>query len=141
MHFSFIMQMRRAAFFSPAPLLLVNIQEGGGSMCRPRVCPNSGAGSFQVPDYVTARRGRSVKCGRQMCPSFARFEGWVVSILHGPSFPMIHCGSKRFGPTGAAMVDHSGKSWTKEQTDQFIKLRGENHHLFTGAKNSATVAW
>ncbi|MED6285798.1 hypothetical protein CHARACLAT_032829, partial [Characodon lateralis] len=30
---------------------------------------------------------------------------------------------------------------TKEQTGQFIKLRGENHHLFTGAKNSATVAW
>ncbi|MED6234460.1 hypothetical protein ATANTOWER_030581, partial [Ataeniobius toweri] len=30
---------------------------------------------------------------------------------------------------------------TKEQTGQFIKLRGENDHLFTGAKNSATVAW
>ncbi|MEQ2305469.1 hypothetical protein AMECASPLE_038254, partial [Ameca splendens] len=30
---------------------------------------------------------------------------------------------------------------TKEQMGQFIKLRGENHHLFTGAKNSATVAW
>ncbi|MEQ2309429.1 hypothetical protein AMECASPLE_038609, partial [Ameca splendens] len=28
---------------------------------------------------------------------------------------------------------------TKEQTGQFIKLRGENDHLFTGAKNSA--AW
>ncbi|MED6275894.1 hypothetical protein CHARACLAT_031303 [Characodon lateralis] len=54
---------------------------------------------------------------------------------------MIHCGSKRFGQTGAAMADHSGKSWTKEQTGQFIKLRGENHHLFTGAKNSATVVW
>ncbi|MED6294611.1 hypothetical protein CHARACLAT_022891 [Characodon lateralis] len=35
---------------------------------------------------------------------------------------------------------HSSKSCTKEKTGQFIKLRGENHHLFTGAKNSATVA-
>ncbi|MED6243590.1 hypothetical protein ATANTOWER_023054 [Ataeniobius toweri] len=104
-----------------------------------------GAGSFQVRTCgpITSQRGcgRSVKCGRQMCPSFARFEGWVVSILRGPSFPMIHCGSKRFGQAGAAMADHSGKSWTKEQTGQFIKLRGENDHLFTGAKNSATVAW
>ncbi|MED6268875.1 hypothetical protein CHARACLAT_027156 [Characodon lateralis] len=25
---------------------------------------------------------------------------------------MIHCGSKRFGQTGAAMADHSGKSWS-----------------------------
>ncbi|KAL0994300.1 hypothetical protein UPYG_G00120410 [Umbra pygmaea] len=31
--------------------------------------------------------------------------------------------------------------WTKEQTAQFIKLRAENDHLFTGAKNSAAVAW
>ncbi|KAK5616571.1 hypothetical protein CRENBAI_006932 [Crenichthys baileyi] len=30
---------------------------------------------------------------------------------------------------------------TKEQTGQFIKLMGENDHLFTGAKISATVAW
>ncbi|MEQ2305548.1 hypothetical protein AMECASPLE_039015 [Ameca splendens] len=74
-----------------------------------------------------------------MCP-FARFEGWVVSILRGPSFPMIHCGSKRIGQAGEAMADHSSKSckpdeeyaskWTKEQTGQFIKLRGENDHLF-----------
>ncbi|KAL3984488.1 hypothetical protein ACER0C_016113 [Sarotherodon galilaeus] len=30
---------------------------------------------------------------------------------------------------------------TKEQTSLFIKLRGENDPLFTGVKNSATVAW
>ncbi|MED6272715.1 hypothetical protein CHARACLAT_033306, partial [Characodon lateralis] len=30
---------------------------------------------------------------------------------------------------------------TKKQTGQYIKLRGENDHLFTGAKNSAIVAW
>ncbi|MEQ2239995.1 hypothetical protein ILYODFUR_010409 [Ilyodon furcidens] len=54
---------------------------------------------------------------------------------------MIHCGSKRIGQAGAAMADHIGKGWTKEQMGQFIKLRGENDHLFTGAKNSATVAW
>ncbi|KAK2889078.1 hypothetical protein Q8A67_014453 [Cirrhinus molitorella] len=29
----------------------------------------------------------------------------------------------------------------KEQTEQFIQLRGENDELFTGAKNSATVGW
>ncbi|MEQ2316915.1 hypothetical protein AMECASPLE_037320 [Ameca splendens] len=64
---------------------------------------------------------------------------------------MIHCRSKQIGQAGEAMTDHSGKSckpneeytskWTKEQMGQFIKLRGENHHLFTGAKNSASVAW
>ncbi|MED6269405.1 hypothetical protein CHARACLAT_032782 [Characodon lateralis] len=48
------------------------------------------------------------KCSRQMCPSFIRFE--VVSILHGPSFSMIHCVSKRIGQAGVAMVDHSSKS-------------------------------
>ncbi|CAI5657837.1 unnamed protein product [Oreochromis niloticus] len=31
--------------------------------------------------------------------------------------------------------------WTKEQTADFIKTRGENDHLFTGVKNSATVGW
>ncbi|XP_007566321.1 uncharacterized protein LOC106965261 [Poecilia latipinna] len=31
--------------------------------------------------------------------------------------------------------------WTKEQTENFISLRGQNSHLFTGTKNSATVAW
>ncbi|KAL3977730.1 G protein-coupled receptor [Sarotherodon galilaeus] len=31
--------------------------------------------------------------------------------------------------------------WTKEQTEDFIKTRGENDHLFTGVKNSATVGW
>uniref|UniRef100_A0A669EYN7 Myb/SANT-like DNA-binding domain-containing protein n=1 Tax=Oreochromis niloticus TaxID=8128 RepID=A0A669EYN7_ORENI len=30
---------------------------------------------------------------------------------------------------------------TKEQTADFIKIRGENDHLFTGVKNSATVGW
>lgn len=30
---------------------------------------------------------------------------------------------------------------TKEQTSHFIKMRGENDHLFTGAKHSATTAW
>ncbi|XP_025756493.1 uncharacterized protein LOC112843032 [Oreochromis niloticus] len=32
-------------------------------------------------------------------------------------------------------------SWSKEQTTEFIKLRSDSEHLFTGAKNSATVGW
>ncbi|KAG1927985.1 hypothetical protein F2P79_023862 [Pimephales promelas] len=31
--------------------------------------------------------------------------------------------------------------WSKEQTEQFIKLWSENDHLLTVAKNSASVAW
>ncbi|RVE63358.1 hypothetical protein OJAV_G00135360 [Oryzias javanicus] len=31
--------------------------------------------------------------------------------------------------------------WSKEKTTAFIRLRGENDHLFTGAKYSAALAW
>ncbi|XP_067308314.1 uncharacterized protein [Pseudorasbora parva] len=31
--------------------------------------------------------------------------------------------------------------WSKKQTAQFIKMRAEKDYLFTGAKNSASVAW
>ncbi|XP_024117041.1 uncharacterized protein LOC112138669 isoform X2 [Oryzias melastigma] len=31
--------------------------------------------------------------------------------------------------------------WSKEKTTVFIRLRGENDHLFTGAKYSAAIAW
>ncbi|XP_033934350.1 uncharacterized protein [Pseudochaenichthys georgianus] len=31
--------------------------------------------------------------------------------------------------------------WSKEQTAQFIQLRGDNESLFTGAKFSAAIAW
>ncbi|XP_039888508.1 uncharacterized protein LOC120734023 [Simochromis diagramma] len=31
--------------------------------------------------------------------------------------------------------------WSKEQTAEFIKLRGDNEHLFTGAKHSAALGW
>ncbi|XP_039466114.1 uncharacterized protein LOC120439317 isoform X2 [Oreochromis aureus] len=45
----------------------------------------------------------------------------------------------------AAQKDQPGDEytfkWTKEQTADFIKTRGENDHLFTGVKNSATVGW
>ncbi|XP_005459065.1 uncharacterized protein LOC102075886 isoform X2 [Oreochromis niloticus] len=45
----------------------------------------------------------------------------------------------------AAQKDQPGDEytfkWTKEQTADFIKTRGENNHLFTGVKNSATVGW
>ncbi|MEQ2294032.1 hypothetical protein AMECASPLE_039635 [Ameca splendens] len=61
-------------------------------MCRPRVCPNSGAGSFQV---------------------------------------------RTCGP----ITSQRSAEGTKEHTGHFIKLRSENDHLFTGAKNSAPVAW
>uniref|UniRef100_A0A1A8EL49 Myb/SANT-like DNA-binding domain-containing protein n=1 Tax=Nothobranchius korthausae TaxID=1143690 RepID=A0A1A8EL49_9TELE len=43
------------------------------------------------------------------------------------------------------MADGAGEQygfkWTSEQTSTLIKLRGQNEELFTGAKNSATVAW
>ncbi|MEQ2284215.1 hypothetical protein AMECASPLE_019224 [Ameca splendens] len=84
----------------------IHVQAEGVSQFRGWILPSP----YLWADDVTARRVRSVRCCRQKCPSFARFEGGVVSILRGPSFPMIHCGSKRFGQTGAAMVDHSGKS-------------------------------
>ncbi|XP_035771371.1 uncharacterized protein LOC118455725 [Neolamprologus brichardi] len=35
----------------------------------------------------------------------------------------------------------TGCDGNKEQTTLLIRLRGENDHLFTGVKNSATVAW
>ncbi|XP_026000429.1 uncharacterized protein LOC113007746 [Astatotilapia calliptera] len=45
----------------------------------------------------------------------------------------------------AAQKDKPGDEytfkWTKEQTADFIKTRGENDHLFTGVKNSANVGW
>ncbi|KAK5900776.1 hypothetical protein CgunFtcFv8_025707 [Champsocephalus gunnari] len=31
--------------------------------------------------------------------------------------------------------------WSKEQTATFIKMRGDNESLFTGAKFSAAIAW
>ncbi|KAJ0003891.1 hypothetical protein NQD34_010105 [Periophthalmus magnuspinnatus] len=31
--------------------------------------------------------------------------------------------------------------WSEEQTVEFIRLRGENGHLFTGAKHSVSAAW
>ncbi|MED6290797.1 hypothetical protein CHARACLAT_017068 [Characodon lateralis] len=85
MHFCFIVQMRRAAFFSPAPLLLVNKQEGGGSTCRPRVCPNSGAESFQVRTCgsITSQRRAEESCCKvttgRMAFSFSRHLATMVS--------------------------------------------------------------
>ncbi|KAL3996245.1 hypoxia-inducible factor prolyl 4-hydroxylase [Sarotherodon galilaeus] len=31
--------------------------------------------------------------------------------------------------------------WSKEETAELIKLRGENEHLFTGARNTAAAGW
>ncbi|XP_063343205.1 uncharacterized protein LOC134636887 isoform X2 [Pelmatolapia mariae] len=35
----------------------------------------------------------------------------------------------------------SYRAGSKEQTAEFIKLRGDNEHLFTGAKHSAALGW
>ncbi|KAL1276268.1 hypothetical protein QQF64_035891 [Cirrhinus molitorella] len=43
--------------------------------------------------------------------------------------------------SGSGAGEEYAFRWTKEQTEQFIQLRGENNELFTGAKNSATVGW
>ncbi|XP_042618557.1 trihelix transcription factor GT-3b-like [Cyprinus carpio] len=43
--------------------------------------------------------------------------------------------------SGTGVGEEYAFRWTKEQTEMFIKLRGENDELFTGAKNSATVGW
>ncbi|KAL1279800.1 hypothetical protein QQF64_014400 [Cirrhinus molitorella] len=43
--------------------------------------------------------------------------------------------------SGSGAGEEYAFRWTKEQTEQFIRLRGENDELFTGAKNSATVGW
>ncbi|MEQ2315050.1 hypothetical protein AMECASPLE_018248, partial [Ameca splendens] len=43
-------------------------------------------------------------------------------------------------PTTQTWINRK-KTSTKEKTGQFIKLRGENDHLFTGTENSATMAW
>ncbi|CAM4689441.1 unnamed protein product [Leuciscus chuanchicus] len=43
--------------------------------------------------------------------------------------------------SGSGVGEEYAFRWTKEQTEVFIKLRGENDELFTGAKNSATVGW
>ena len=47
--------------------------------------------------YVTAARQvlshfeGSFECGRDMQPSFPGFEGRIGWILHGPTYPNIHC--------------------------------------------------
>ncbi|MED6237179.1 hypothetical protein ATANTOWER_020342 [Ataeniobius toweri] len=99
----------------------IHVQADGVSQFRGWILPSP----YLWADYVTAPHGMSVKCGRQMCPSFARFEGCVVSILRGPSFPMIQCGSQQFGQTGAAMADHSGKSLTPGLPRQPYRRWGE----------------
>ncbi|CAI5660731.1 hypothetical protein ACER0C_001957 [Sarotherodon galilaeus] len=45
------------------------------------------------------------------------------------------------GEPGVTVGEESTFKWNKEQTTLLIRLRGENDHLFTGVKNSATVAW
>ncbi|KAL3968249.1 RalBP1-associated Eps domain-containing protein [Sarotherodon galilaeus] len=45
------------------------------------------------------------------------------------------------GEPGVTVGGESAFKWNKEQTTLLIRLRGENDHLFTGVKNSATVAW
>ncbi|XP_025758301.1 uncharacterized protein LOC112843582 [Oreochromis niloticus] len=45
------------------------------------------------------------------------------------------------GEPGVTVGEESTFKWNKEQTTLLIRLRGENGHLFTGVKNSATVAW
>ncbi|KAL3969262.1 alcohol-forming fatty acyl-CoA reductase [Sarotherodon galilaeus] len=45
------------------------------------------------------------------------------------------------GESGVTAGEEFTFKWNNEQTTLLIKLRGENDHLFTGVKNSATVAW
>ncbi|KAG7469900.1 hypothetical protein MATL_G00133710 [Megalops atlanticus] len=51
-----------------------------------------------------------------------------------------HFKKKMAGTTSRVAEEYTFK-WSKEQTAQFIKLRGENDSLFNGAKNSASAAW
>ncbi|MEQ2238477.1 hypothetical protein ILYODFUR_033521 [Ilyodon furcidens] len=49
----------------------IHVQAEGVSQFRGWILPSP----YLWADYVTAWHGRSVKCCRQMCSSFARFEG------------------------------------------------------------------
>nr|XP_054589705.1 uncharacterized protein LOC129153778 [Nothobranchius furzeri]XP_054593273.1 uncharacterized protein LOC129160126 [Nothobranchius furzeri] len=40
-----------------------------------------------------------------------------------------------------AVGEDSTYKWTKDKTQEFIQLRAEMDHMFTGAKHSASVAW
>lgn len=99
--------------------------------------------------YVTAPRRRlskfvgSFKCGPQIRPPFPRIGRMGVvdpfpSYLSHNSFRQSVMADEA---SGSGVGEEYAFRWTKEQTEMFIKLRGENDELFTGAKNSATVGW
>ncbi|KAK9969110.1 hypothetical protein ABG768_027311 [Culter alburnus] len=57
-----------------------------------------------------------------------------------PVFTIGQIFSKEMAGNSLAVGRYTYK-WRKDQTAQFIHMRAENDHLFTGAKNSASVAW
>ncbi|MEQ2312600.1 hypothetical protein AMECASPLE_032757 [Ameca splendens] len=48
---------------------------------------------------------------------------------------MIHCGSKRFGQAGAAMADHSGKSYYVSHSGRAPKMKVSDPSMISKLEN------
>ncbi|XP_073335830.1 uncharacterized protein [Pagrus major] len=110
--------------------------------------PSKGAFEGQLRHNAARRLSKfegSSKCSPQMQPSFPSF--WRTHRYY-PSRPPISQDPLRAAAQSRekrTMATSSGTDmiykWSKEQTEEFIRLRSQNDHLFTGAKHSAAVGW
>ncbi|XP_034076676.1 trans-1,2-dihydrobenzene-1,2-diol dehydrogenase-like isoform X2 [Gymnodraco acuticeps] len=78
---------------------------------------------------------KNVLCEKPLAMNTKKMKEILSSAKRNDVFLM-----EKMASTEAVASDFVFK-WSKEQTELFIKLRGGNDTLFTGAKHSASVGW